>query len=155
MGLHYSHSNAGSKSHLLSTPQIIQCQILNPLSETRDHTPILTDTSWVRDPMSQMGTPQTMGIFVDNSKISVVGGSRDSSAAPWAQALAWFLLSQSSCPLPHGHNRAAPAPGIVFSLTTSYKCRMQGGVKKEAHPCMYFFFSFPESPKTPPQSKSP
>ena len=30
----------------------LQCQILNPLSEARDQTHVLTDTSWVLNPLS-------------------------------------------------------------------------------------------------------
>ena len=45
--LHHSHSNAGSKPHLRPTPQLMQRQILNPLSKARDGTHVLMDTSWV------------------------------------------------------------------------------------------------------------
>ena len=44
-GLYHSHSNAGSKPHLRRTPHSEQCQILNPLSEARDRTYVLMDTS--------------------------------------------------------------------------------------------------------------
>ena len=44
-GLHHSHSNAGSEPCLRPTPQLMQRQILNPLSEARDGTCILMDTS--------------------------------------------------------------------------------------------------------------
>ena len=36
-----------------------QCQILNPLSEARDGTCILTDTSWIRFLCAATGTPGT------------------------------------------------------------------------------------------------
>ena len=36
-----------SELHLRPTPQPQQCQILNPLSEARNRTRILMDTSWV------------------------------------------------------------------------------------------------------------
>ena len=45
--LHHSHSNVGSELCLWPTPQLRQCQILNPLSEARDRTHVLMDTSWV------------------------------------------------------------------------------------------------------------
>ena len=41
IGLHHSHSNAGSEPHLQPTPQ---GQILNPPSEARDQTYGLMDT---------------------------------------------------------------------------------------------------------------
>ena len=44
-GLHHSHSNAGSKPHLQLHHRSWQCQILIPLSEARDQTHILMDTS--------------------------------------------------------------------------------------------------------------
>ena len=52
-GLHHSHSNARSKLHLQTMPQLVACQILNPLSETRDPTHILMDTSL--NPLSHNG----------------------------------------------------------------------------------------------------
>ena len=46
--LHHSHSNEGSQLSLQSKLQLSQqCQILNPLSEARDQTLTLMDTSWV------------------------------------------------------------------------------------------------------------
>ena len=54
-GLHHSHSNAGSKLCLWPISQ--QCQILNPLSEARDRTCILMDTSWICFHWATMGTP--------------------------------------------------------------------------------------------------
>ena len=41
-GLHHSHSNARSEQHLQPTPQLTT---LNPLSQARDQTQILMDTS--------------------------------------------------------------------------------------------------------------
>ena len=37
-GLRQSHSNARSKTHLTFTPQLMEHQILSPLSEPRDQT---------------------------------------------------------------------------------------------------------------------
>ena len=34
--LHHSHSNASSEPCLRATPQLVESQILNPLSEARD-----------------------------------------------------------------------------------------------------------------------
>ena len=46
-GLQYSHSNTGSKLHLQPAPQFMAALDLNPLSEARDGTHILMDTSWI------------------------------------------------------------------------------------------------------------
>ena len=47
-GLHHCHGNVGSEPCLQPTPQDLQkCPILNPLSETRDRTCVLMDTSQV------------------------------------------------------------------------------------------------------------
>ena len=45
VGLCLSHSHAGSEPHLQSLPQLTQCQILNPLSEAKDLTHVLMETS--------------------------------------------------------------------------------------------------------------
>ena len=47
-GLRHSHSNTGSKLHLQPMPHLGQNRILNPLSEARDRTYILTDASQIR-----------------------------------------------------------------------------------------------------------
>ena len=44
-GLHHSHSNVGSEPCLWPTPQLMQRRIPNLLSEARDRTCILMDTS--------------------------------------------------------------------------------------------------------------
>ena len=46
--LHHSHSNAESKPRLQPILQLMQSYILNPLSEARDRTRILMDTSHLR-----------------------------------------------------------------------------------------------------------
>ena len=53
----HSHSNAGSELHLQLIPQLVACWILNPLSEARDGTHILTDTSQIHFLYTTMGTP--------------------------------------------------------------------------------------------------
>ena len=47
-GLCHSYSNTRSKTCLLPTPQLMQRRILTPLSEARDGTRVLMDTSRVR-----------------------------------------------------------------------------------------------------------
>ena len=55
VSLCHSHSNARSERHLWPTPQFMQCQILNPLSEAREWICILMDTSPVLNPLSHSG----------------------------------------------------------------------------------------------------
>ena len=43
-GLHYSHRNTGSETHLWPCCSLQQCCILNPVSKARDWTCILRDT---------------------------------------------------------------------------------------------------------------
>ena len=55
-GLCHSHwGNTGSELHLQTTRSLWQCQIFNPLSEARDQTHILMDTSQVLNPLSHNG----------------------------------------------------------------------------------------------------
>ena len=54
----HSHSNARSKPHLSSTPQLTQHQILNPLSKAGDRTHNLMVLSWIRFRCATMVTPQ-------------------------------------------------------------------------------------------------
>ena len=61
--LHYSHSNTGSEPHLWPTPQLMQSQILNPLSEARDQTCILVDTSQVLNPLSHDRNSRCRNLF--------------------------------------------------------------------------------------------
>ena len=57
-GLCHSHSNSnvGSEPRLWLTPQLTAHWILNPLSETRDRTHILIDTTWIRFHSATIGT---------------------------------------------------------------------------------------------------
>ena len=55
-GLHHSRSNARSEPHLWPIPR--QCRILNPLSEARDWTHVLVDTSQVYH-WATVGTPNS------------------------------------------------------------------------------------------------
>ena len=54
-GLHHSHSHARSQPHLWPTCSLWQCRILNPLSEARDRTFILMDTSRVLNLLNHSG----------------------------------------------------------------------------------------------------
>ena len=56
-GLHHSHSNMGSKLHLLPTLQRRPTPDLNSLSKPRDQTCILMDTSRVRYLWAKTRTP--------------------------------------------------------------------------------------------------
>ena len=56
-GLHHSRGNSGSKLCLWPIPQLRQWRILNPLSEARDWTLILMDTSRVHYCWPTMRTP--------------------------------------------------------------------------------------------------
>ena len=60
--LHQSQSNARSEPHLQPTPQLWQCQILNPLSEARDRTCNLMVPSQISFHCTTMGTPIS-GLF--------------------------------------------------------------------------------------------
>ena len=62
-GLNHNQSNARSKPHLWPTPQLTQHQTLNPLSEARDRTSILTDTSRICFCCTTTGTPKCPIIF--------------------------------------------------------------------------------------------
>ena len=54
-GICHSYSNAGFKPCLWSTPQFMATQILNQLSEARDRTHILMDSSRVHNLLSHNG----------------------------------------------------------------------------------------------------
>ena len=54
-GLHHSHGNTRSKLHLRPTPQ--QCWIFNPLSEARNWTWVLMDTSQIHFHWAAVGLP--------------------------------------------------------------------------------------------------
>ena len=53
--LYHSHGNVRSEPWLGPTPQLVERQILNPLSEARDRAHILMDTTWVCNPLSHKG----------------------------------------------------------------------------------------------------
>ena len=62
--LHHSPSNAGSKLDLQPTPQLSwQWRILNLLSEVKDRTHILMDTSQVLNCWATMGPPASFRIL--------------------------------------------------------------------------------------------
>ena len=62
--LHHSHSHAGSEPHLQPTPQSQQHWILNPLTEARDCTHVLIDTSLAHYLWATTGTLDIAGLFV-------------------------------------------------------------------------------------------
>ena len=55
--LHHSHSSVRSKPHLWPTLHLQQLWILNPVSEVRDWTHIIMDTSQVHYHWATVGTP--------------------------------------------------------------------------------------------------
>ena len=55
-GLSHSHNNVGSKPGLRPASQLTASQILNPLSEARDQTRNLMDTSWIHFCYTTTGT---------------------------------------------------------------------------------------------------
>ena len=57
-GLHHSHSNSGSEPSLWPTLQLMATLILKPLSEARDRTHALMDTSGIHFPCVTMGMPR-------------------------------------------------------------------------------------------------
>ena len=69
-GLHHSRNNSGSEPHVQPTPHLMATQIL-PLSEARDWTCILVDTSWVYSCQATMGTPR---ILYDIAEIKSLWG---------------------------------------------------------------------------------
>ena len=57
--LHLSHNNVGSELHLRPTPKLTVTQdILNPLSEARDQTCVLMNTSQYNNRLCQKGDSQ-------------------------------------------------------------------------------------------------
>ena len=61
--LHHSHSKAKFKLCLQPIPQLRATQIFNPLSEARNQTHILMDTSWVHYHWATTGTPNSAFFF--------------------------------------------------------------------------------------------
>ena len=57
-------ANMGSEPHLRPIPQLKQCQILNPLSEARDRTHVLMDTSQICFPCATIGPPHFTFYFL-------------------------------------------------------------------------------------------
>ena len=71
-GLCHSHSNARSKPWLWPTPQLMATPDPDPLSEARDRTYILMDTSQIRFGCTTMGTSNLHLNLNDTSKYSFV-----------------------------------------------------------------------------------
>ena len=67
VGRRDSHSNTGSEHHLQLPCSLWPCQILNLLSEARDRTCILMDTSWVLNPLSH-NRNSTASVFKKKKK---------------------------------------------------------------------------------------
>ena len=68
--VHHSHRHARSELHLQPTPQPQQCWILHPLSEARDQTHILMDTSPVHNPLSHHWNSESQLLDVSGSNVS-------------------------------------------------------------------------------------
>ena len=84
-----------------------QHRILNPLSEVRDGTCILMDTSWVHNPLSPKGTPSSFSILIfaqhslqieteylfslpsrgSQAKVTNKSGSRSGEGVGWIESL--------------------------------------------------------------------
>ena len=64
VGLDHSHSNTRSEPHLWPHRSSWQCLILNPLSEARDRTHILMDTSQAHYRWATLGTSK--GLIVNS-----------------------------------------------------------------------------------------
>ena len=58
VGLHHSHSNAGSELHLQSSQHPLATPIHDLLSKARDQTLFLMDTSCIHFCFDTMGTPR-------------------------------------------------------------------------------------------------
>ena len=69
-GLYHSHSNAGSEPPLRPIPQLTATLDPNPLSEARDQTCVLMDTSWIRFLYATTGTPGSIFIFPPSIQFS-------------------------------------------------------------------------------------
>ena len=67
-GLHHSHRNIRLEPNLWSTPHLMQCQILNPLSGTRNQSHILIDTNSVCNPLSHNRNPNNFGAVPRDDK---------------------------------------------------------------------------------------
>ena len=48
-----------------------RCQILNPLSEARDQTCILMDTSWILNPLSHNGNSEISSLLSETKLIKI------------------------------------------------------------------------------------
>ena len=64
--LHHSQGNSGSKAPSAAAAHG-DAQILNPLSEVRDPTCILMDTSWVLNPLNHNAEPKVLDFCISLS----------------------------------------------------------------------------------------
>ena len=93
--LHHSHSNTRSKPGLQPTPQLTQCQILNPLREARGQTYNLMVTSWIHFHWATAGTPEALFYKGFVSVCVCVSAHVPVNSGSWGKCI--FLTGSKQC----------------------------------------------------------